>query len=501
MESSLTPLLDEHCRLVGNVKTDNIRITGMTSDSREVKPGYLFFALPGTHRDGHKFIQHAVSQGANAIVAAESFDASLTARYPGIAFINADDIRESMALFSSRYYRTDLTRFKIIGITGTNGKSTIAHMINRMIRSRGFKTVLMGTIGIEVAGEIIPTDYTTPPPYDIHRFIRAGADAGAEWIIMEVSSHALKLKRVSGMAFDRAIFTNLTHEHREIHPTMEDYYETKSGLFRMLKPGGAAVINADDDYGKQLIADHKNKASIWDYGQHAAICRISDVRMDREKMIQLIGLTMHQRSFLLKLGMPGLYNAYNACAAFTALQGFGFEPGELAEQIGSIGPPEGRFQIYRAGECHVVIDFAHTPDGLEKILTSVRELMMPVQNLITVFGCPGDRDKTKRPLMGRIASQLADQVIVTSDDPHFEDPGLVIRDITADMDQTKTRSIIDRREAIHEALSASRKGDWIVIAGRGHERFQYIRDYKNPFHDESVFFEEARKLGMSILEE
>lgn len=501
MESALIRLLGKEHRIANSADPASVTVEGMTSDSREVRKNFLFFAQSGTHRDGNAFIRHAIAQGASAVVSERPYENSLAEQFPGVALILSPDVKESMATLSARFYGTDLVRMNVIGITGTNGKSTIAHFLNQIIRSYGHKTVLMGTIGIEIAGETVPTDYTTPPAYDIHRHLRTGADAGAAWVIMEVSSHALKLKRVAGITFDRAIFTNLTHEHREIHPTMDDYYETKSGLFRMLKPGGIAVINSDDLFGKKLIKDHSGRIAIMDYGMKGGECLIKKVRVDRDRMIQIIELDLQRQSYRLELGIPGLYNAFNACAAFTALQGFGFDPVSLAEKMGNIRPPEGRFRRYRAGECYVVIDFAHTPDGLEKILTAVRELMMPGQKLFTVFGCPGDRDKTKRPLMGLIASQLSDQVIVTSDDPHFEDPGRVIHDITADIDPAKILSITDRREAIHTALSAARKGEWIVIAGRGHERFQYIRDDKVPFHDESVLFEEARKLGMNVIEE
>ncbi len=500
MESALTRLLGEEHRLTNNADPASVTVAGMTSDSREVRNNFLFFAQSGIHRDGNAFIRHAIAQGASAVVSERPFENSLAEQFPRVALILSKDVKESMATLSARFYGTDLGQMNVIGITGTNGKSTIAHFLNQIIRSYGIKTVLMGTIGIEIAGETVPTDYTTPPAYDIHRHLRTGSDAGAAWVIMEVSSHALKLKRVAGMTFDRAIFTNLTHEHREIHPTMDDYYETKSGLFRMLKTGGIAVINSDDPFGQKLIKDHSGRINIMDYGKNGGGSRIKNVCLDRDRMIQIIELDFQRQSYRLELGIPGLYNAFNACAAFTALQGFGFDPGALAESMRNIRPPEGRFCRYRADERHVVIDFAHTPDGLEKILTAVRELMMPGQMLIVLFGCPGDRDKTKRPLMGRIASQLADKVIVTSDDPHFEDPCQVIRDITVDTDPSKTRSITDRREAIQEALSVSRKGDWIVIAGRGHERFQYIRDDKILFHDKDVFFEEARKLGMNALE-
>ncbi len=498
MELALNLLLDDLHRPVNPAVPDRIRIAGLTSDSREVKPGYLFFALPGTHRDGNVYIGHALKQGACAIVSSEPFEPSLISANPGAAFISSPDIRESMAVLSARFYGTDTDRLKIIGITGTNGKSTIAHILNCMIRSQGQETILMGTIGIEICGEKIPTDYTTPPPYEIHRFIRTGADAGAGWVIMEVSSHALKLRRVAGMRFDCAIFTNLTHEHREIHPTMEDYYETKSGLFRMLKPGGMAVINADDPYGQRLIRDHGRDINVADYGFQAGTCVMERVTDDPDRFMQIIGLRFGENHYSLELGIPGLYNAYNGVAAFAALHGFGFDSSRLAGQFSFIRAPEGRFQRYLAGDIHAVIDFAHTPDGLEKILTAVRALMKPGCRLIVAFGCPGDRDKSKRPLMGRIAGQIADLVFATSDDPHFEDPRAVLRDIIEGTDRTKVRPIVDRREAIHTALSEARAGDWIVIAGRGHERFQYIGDEKVPFHDEQVFTEEARRMGLEV---
>lgn len=476
-------------RIHGSTDTD---VTGFSSDSREIKPGYMFFAIKGEHSDGNKFVSSAVKSGAGVIVSESPFPDGLNA-----AFVEVDDIYQFMAETSALFYETSNPPFTFIGVTGTNGKTTTATFIHEILKTFGCKTIFIGTTGIEIDGEIFHTDFTTPPAFELHRILRRGLDRDVSHIVMEVSSHALKFKRVWGLRFDAAVFTNLTHEHREIHPTMNDYFSAKLRLFSMLKETGFGIINTDDEYGKEILKT-KLSSRLLDYGRHAKDIKLINTTFDPQNHGQTIRYEAAGKLYDFNIPMIGEYNAYNALAAAQTLVGLGFQRNRIHQAIQSIPAVVGRLEWYEIGGIHVLIDFAHTPDGIQKLIEAVREIRADGAGIITVFGCPGSRDPSKRPLMGQIASYLSDRVIVTTDDIHHEEPDTIIRDIIKGITRDNYEKIVDRRAAIARGLSLAKTGDFLIIAGRGHEKFQYVKDRKIPFRDKDVLLEEAGKAGLEI---
>ncbi|MBX7150879.1 UDP-N-acetylmuramoyl-L-alanyl-D-glutamate--2,6-diaminopimelate ligase [bacterium] len=472
----------------------DVAVAGFNSDSRFIRPQEMFFAITGEQRDGNAFIENALAKGASVIVSQHMPQLIR----PNIAYIHVSDIHQFMAETAIKFYQTDTINMTMIGVTGTNGKTTIATMIHHLLTSFSQSSVFIGTTGIYVAGTYYPTDYTTPPAFEIHRIIREGYDRGAKFLVMEVSSHALKLKRVWGMAFDAAIFTNLTHEHRELHPTMDDYFQAKSQLFDMIKPTGFMVINTDDPYGGKIFQRGKALRRIsFDYGKAADTFKLTGSQFDPTTRLQKVQITYERSQLILQTRLIGEYNAYNMLAVYATMIRLGFDSKKILSELPILPGVDGRFEWLDADNFSVVIDFAHTPDGLEKLLTAV-DSIRGNGRIITIFGCPGSRDPSKRPLMGAIASRLSDLVIVTTDDVHFEEPTAIIRDIIAGMTTDRYKVIEDRRLAIAEGIKTAQAGDIVVIAGRGHERFQYIKDEKKPFVDKEVLKEEAAKLQLAI---
>lgn len=494
--SNLLPLLKGIKRLTGS---DTAVISGFSSDSRTVKDGDVFFALTGATQDGRRFIPMALARGATVIVSAEGYIDTAASVPAGCAFIETEDVPALMAEMAAVYYRTSEKPIQLIGVTGTNGKTTTAHIINELWKRMGRLTVFIGTTGIEIAGRRYHTDYTTPPSFEIHRILHEAWERGVRHAVMEVSSHALKLKRVDGLCYQAAVFTNLTHEHGEIHPTMEDYYQTKKRLFSMLEPQAVAVINADDDYGRRLLHELRPAVSCFDYGEQATDAKILNVAPSPDYSSQTVAVSMDGMALQFQSAIPGVYNAMNALGALLTLHRLRYPLETLLKQIPTVPPPPGRMERYEAGNFQVIIDFAHTPDGLEKLLSAVAMWKKETgKKIITVFGCPGDRDRTKRPLMGRIASAYSELTIATTDDVHHEPAEQIIADIMEGADRLRTLSVIDRREGIQKALRLAQPGDFVVIAGRGHEKYQYVGDEKVPFLDSQVAQEEAEKLGISF---
>lgn len=468
-------------------------VTGFSLDSREVKKDHIFFALRGTRTDGLKFIPQAAQNGARIVISDELFSKIIWPPKLRMTYVQVEQPERFVAEISARFYETAGLPMKLIGITGTNGKTTTAFLINEWLKAAGVKTVFLGTIGFEVAGRKLPTDFTTPPAPLIHELLREGSDQGATFAVMEVSSHALKLGRVHGLQFDAAVFTNLTHEHRELHPDMEDYFQTKASLFTMLKPSGLALVQTDDPYGQRLL---KQVRSAVDYGRQAAYLKLKRIEFRPESQTQDVSFVHEGVPLTLSMRMIGEFNAMNALAAFGVLRSLGFRAEEILAGFPALPIVDGRFNWLKIGDFNVIIDFAHTPDGLEQILTEIAKIKTEGGRLITVFGCPGSRDASKRPLMGRIATERSDHVIVTTDDIHHEEPQTIIDGIVNGLQKENYETVLDRREAIGRALDQAQKGDYVLIAGRGHERFQYVGDKKVPFYDREVILEEARSRGL-----
>jgi UDP-N-acetylmuramoyl-L-alanyl-D-glutamate--2,6-diaminopimelate ligase len=458
-------------------------ITSLTYDSRRVKPGTLFFALKGEKVDGATYVESAVAAGAEAIV---SESPGLKTRASNITVADA---RLAMADIAAAFYKHPSRALKIAGVTGTNGKTTTAFLIKHICEHHQVMCGLIGTVRYEVGERILPAARTTPESLDVHDLLWQMRSAGCRAAVMEVSSHALVQARVRGVEFDTAVFTNLTQDHLDYHKTMDAYFEAKASLFSGLakqehKKKAQAVINLDDRYGQQLVQRFAKEITVTTYGVgvHANF-RASNVRIDFHGTSYQ--LDAGGRSYLVRLPLIGQFNVYNSLAALAATFALGIEVriGVLALATAHAVP--GRLESVPAQrQFRVFVDYAHTDDALLNVIKTCRELN-PAR-LIVVFGCGGNRDKTKRPRMGRVVDEYADYAIVTSDNPRKEKPEDIIEDIKPGMRRGNYEVIVDRRQAIYRAVELAQPRDIILIAGKGHETYQEFADHTAPFDDREV---------------
>jgi len=462
----------------------DVVIKGITYDSRQVKPGFLFVAIKGFKADGHDYIVPAIQKGAVAVVAERKVDLP-----PGTAWALAPSSRQALALMSARFFGDPSSRMKMIGVTGTNGKTTTTNLIAAVLKAAGHKTGLIGTIHNRIGNRVLPVKHTTPEAPDLQQLLSEMVAEGVDVCVMEVSSHALALHRVDGCEFDVAVFTNITQDHLDFHRDMKEYMETKLKLFSGLavhnlkKRKKYAVINVDDSYAAQVIKVCEGNTCT--YGLTGS----ADVWAENVK-IGVNGASFIVRgkwgSCALNLKMTGMFNVYNALAAFTASAVAGASVEIIKDALENVRGVPGRFEMVDAGQDFtVIVDYAHTPDGLENTLKTARQIAQG--RLITVFGCGGDRDRAKRPLMGEIAARYSDFAVLTSDNPRTEDPLAIIEEVEAGVKHFAGRGSYviepDRRQAIRLAVSAARSGDVVVIAGKGHENYQIIGTRKIPFDD------------------
>jgi UDP-N-acetylmuramoyl-L-alanyl-D-glutamate--2,6-diaminopimelate ligase len=483
-------LLKEIAQTAGALPVDGaVEIRGIAYDSRQVQPGFLFVAIQGGTTDGNLYVQEAIALGAVAIASEQPI-----VPQPGIASLTVPDARAFLALASRAFYGNPAGRLKLAGITGTNGKTTTAFLLFSIFRAAGITPCLVGTLGLRIGSLPFPSAHTTPESSDLHAFLAQALQAGCTHGAAEVSSHALALKRVWGTRFRTGIFTNLTPEHLDFHRDMDSYYRAKRILF--LPEGGndleSAVINVDDEYGRRLRSEIQIPALTFGFDRHADIRVLRwEARIDGTDLA--IATPVGELSVQARLsGRPHVYNIMAAAGAALRL---GFDPETIRRGVESLEGVPGRMQLVRAGQSYsVVVDYAHTPDALEKLLETVRGL--PHGKLITVFGCGGDRDRVKRPVMGRIAGRLSDFVIATSDNPRTEDPSGILAEIEPGLRESSPHFILepDRRKAIAAALSMARAGDAVVIAGKGHEAYQIVGDKAHPFDDCTV----ARELILHL---
>lgn len=458
--------------------------TGITADSRQVNPGSLFLAYPGTHSDGRAYIPQAVKAGAGGVVwEAEGFN--WRPEWP-VSNLAVHDLRHQVGAIAAEYYGYPSSRMRMVGVTGTNGKTSVSQWIAQCLAILGKKPAVLGTIGNGILDQqntaLAPAANTTPDAVLLQAMLAGFVAQQVDAVAMEVSSHGLEQGRVLGVQFDMAILTNLSRDHLDYHHTMEAYAAAKQQLFDW--PGlRVAVLNADDAFGQQLMRHLKVKQqAVLTYGLEAGDVRGSHLSLHED------GLTMQvhtpQGSATLHAPVLGRFNAYNILAVLSALLAMDIKLAEAVAAIGKIKPVTGRMQQFGGGKLPlVVIDYAHTPDALEKVLTTLHE-QNPAR-LVCVFGCGGDRDAGKRPLMGEVASRLADEVLVTSDNPRSEDPQAIIRDILAGMPAIQAVEP-DRAAAIQQAIAKARQGDVVLVAGKGHEDYQEIAGVKHPFSDAEV---------------
>ncbi len=451
-----------------------VEITGLAYDNRLVTPGTLFFCVPGFTRDGHDFAGDAIARGAVGLVVERPLGL-------GVPEVLVDSARAAMARAAAAFYGEPTETLQTVGITGTNGKTTTAFLVRSLLEADGRPTGLLGTVKSVIGGVDQEVVRTTPEAIDLQRAFRSMLDAGDTSAVIEVSSHALELHRADAIHFAAAIFTNLTQDHLDFHPTMEDYFLAKRRLFVEHEPA-AAIVNVDDPYGARLAAELGDPITV---GIDETAARYRATNIETGLTGSSFTVTTPDGSLQLRSPLTGRFNIYNVLYAFAAARSVGISAGTCKEAIALAGQVPGRFQIVDEGQDFaVLVDYAHTPDSLENVLKAARGLTD--HRLHVVFGCGGDRDRAKRPLMGEIARRLADRVIVTSDNPRSEEPEAIIDEILVgsgdDVDHDP-----DRRAAIAQAIAGAAPGDVVVIAGKGHEQGQEFEGgRKIPFDDVNV---------------
>lgn len=461
----------------------DIEIKHLAYDSRRVEAGSLFFAIPGTQTNGARFIPEAVARGAVAVISEQSPDSDNR-----IPWVTVRRIRAVMSLAANHFFGHAAQELVLVGVTGTNGKTTTAYLLHSIL-SQAAPTLLLGTVHTVVGRTSSPARLTTPESVDLHRAFREALDAGCRFGVLEVSSHSLALDRTYGCPIPAAVFTNLTQDHLDFHGTMEDYFAAKRRLFdSRFNPGlRLSVVNGDDPWGQRLLADLP-QATTYGLAWHHHVRVVHRQTTNEGTRLRLI---WDDGELLLESRLIGNHNVYNILAAATTALLLGLEPELVRRGVAALTSVPGRFEKVPVERPYtVVIDYAHTPDALANVLKLARQ--MTSKRLICVFGCGGDRDRGKRPLMGEIAARLADLVIVTSDNPRTEDPDAVIDDIVAGIppEADHVERITDRRSAIRRALRIAQAGDFILLAGKGHEDYQEIGTERIPFDERVVVQEE-----------
>jgi len=460
----------------GTAAPETFDVTALTADSREVEPGGAFVAVRGTTADGHAFIDDAIEHGARLVVCETLPEAPN--RFAETTFLRVTDARAALAEAAAALYDDPGDALTLVGVTGTNGKTTVAWLVHHLLDDLGDRTGLLSTIEVRTGGETDDTFLTTPGPVELQRTLRCMVDRGCTACAMEVSSHALDQKRVYGLDYAIAIFTNLTADHLDYHGSVEAYRNAKKTLFDGLGAEATALYNADDEAGPEMVADTAATPVSF------ALERDADLRPEvRAHTLDGLRLALDGRERQVRLA--GRFNAYNVAAAYGVGRALGYEGDAVLDGLAGAPPVPGRFEtMHFEDDRTVVVDYAHTPDALDNILRAVREVMPADAALWCVFGCGGDRDTTKRGRMGGIAEQRADRVIVTSDNPRTEAPEAILRDIRDGVHRPDAmRWIVHREDAIATAAEEAAPGDVVVIAGKGHETYQVIGTEKHPFDD------------------
>ncbi|GAB6152437.1 UDP-N-acetylmuramoyl-L-alanyl-D-glutamate--2,6-diaminopimelate ligase [Desulfosporosinus burensis] len=464
-------------------------IRGITMDSRHVQPGDLYACVPGFKVDGHDFAASAISSGAVALIV-ERF---LPLNVPQVKVSN---VRQVLGLLAANVYGQPSEQLELVGVTGTNGKTTITYLIEKIGSRQGKKVGIIGTLGSRIDGRDIPGERTTPEAIEVQKLLGEMVAEGVDLAVMEVSSHALALGRVVGCEFDAGIFSNLTQDHLDYHKTMEDYLEAKARLFAHYLKGKKSspkisILNGDDPAFFEL--SHASAATVVSYGIHnEADYRAENVEVTTEGVRFQVRFREHSQE--IGYATPGFFSVYNAMAAFAWGVERGYDSAAVADALADISGVPGRFESVRLGQpFQVIVDYAHTPDGLENVVRTARDFTKG--RLITIFGCGGDRDRSKRPLMGEVASRGSDFLFVTSDNPRSENPDQIIQEILAGVSGVEYVALSDRREAIWAACRMAKPGDTILIAGKGHETYQIFGTEVHPFDDREVAREAVRGLG------
>ncbi len=457
-------------------------VTGLEIDSRLVKPNAAFIAMPGTQVDGHNYISKAIEQGASVIVCQTMPDALCE----GVTYVQYEDTTAVVGPLATRFYGEPTKRLKLVGVTGTNGKTTIATLLYNMFRRFGFKVGLCGTVCNYIDGEAVPTEVTTPDPITLNRLLGQMADAGCEYAFMEVSSHAVTQKRIGGLRFAGGVFTNITRDHLDYHKTFENYRDAKKQFFDSLDSDAFAITNADDKNGTFMTQN--TAATVRTYSLRSS----SDFKAKIvEESFEGMLLNIEGREVFVQF--VGRFNVSNLLAVYATGIMLGRKPEEILVALSTMKPVNGRFEIIRSPKgVTAIVDYAHTPDALVNVLTTINEVLKKKGQCWTVCGAGGNRDKGKRPLMAQESVKNSDRVIITSDNPRFENPQDIIDDMLAGLSEEQRRnviSIVDRREAIRTACTLAQPGDVVLVAGKGHEDYQIVQGVKHHFDDHEIIRE------------
>lgn len=466
-------------KTVGVNGNTELPITAIVFDSRKVNPGCLFIAVRGTQVDGHDFIHIAIEKGAKAIVCEE-----IPEDQPDeIVFVQVQNTSDALGRLASAFYDYPSSKLKLVGVTGTNGKTTTVTLLYHLIKKLGYKAGLLSTVRNYIDDKIVEATHTTPDAVQINYLLKQMVDQGCEFCFMEVSSHAIHQYRIAGLDFTGALFTNITHDHLDYHKTFAEYIAAKKKFFDDLKPESFALINTDDKNGNVMVQN--TKAKVKNYAVRSA----ADFKA---KIIEshFEGSMLHIDNVDVWTYFVGKFNAYNLLAVYSAAIMLGFTKEEVLTAISDMKPVEGRFETIRSQNgITAIVDYAHTPDALVNVLNAINEIRNEDQELITVVGAGGDRDTSKRPEMAKIATIHSDKVILTSDNPRTEDPNVIIDDMKTGIaaeNQKKVLAITDRKEGIRTACLLAKKGDIILVAGKGHETYQEINGVKHHFDDREI---------------
>ena len=460
----------------------DIEITGVNIDSRRIKEGHLFVAQRGTQVDGHKFIPKAIELGAKAILCEDMPEDKVD----GVTYIQVESTEDAAGKVATIFYGDPSRKLKLVGVTGTNGKTTIATLLYNMFRKLGYRCGLMSTVCNYIEDEAIPADHTTPDPIELNLLLSKMVDAGCQYAFMECSSHAIAQKRIGGLNFAGGIFTNLTRDHLDYHKTFENYRNAKKAFFDMLPKGAFAITNADDKNGMYMVQN--TKATVKTY----SIRTMADFKA---KLLECHFGGMYLDVNGLEVGVQfiGKFNVSNLLAIYGAAVMLGEKPENILLVMSTLKSVSGRLEPIQSPEGYTaIVDYAHTPDALENVLKAIHEVLNGKGRVITVCGAGGNRDKGKRPIMAQEAVKQSDTVIITSDNPRFEEPQDIINDMLVGLDKEqmkKVLSIVDRKEAIRTACMMANKGDVILVAGKGHENYQEIKGVKHHFDDKEVLKE------------
>lgn len=456
-----------------------VGITAMEIDSRKVKQGAAFIAITGLLSDGHAFINKAIELGAVAIVC-ETMPAELT---EGITYVKVVSTPEAAARMAVEFYDHPSTHVKLVGVTGTNGKTTIATLLFKLFRHLGYTCGLISTVQNQIDDEIIPATHTTPDAISLNALLQQMVNQGCSYVFMECSSHAIHQHRITGLQFDGALFSNITHDHLDYHKTFDEYIRVKKKFFDDLPATAFAISNADDKRGAVILQNTGATKYLYSLKTMAAF---------KGKILEnaLTGLVMTMNDQEVHFRLIGTFNAYNLLAVYGAAICLGKESQEILTALSILTGAEGRFDYFiSANKVIGIVDYAHTPDALENVLATIKKLRKGYEQIITVVGCGGDRDKTKRPIMAQAACDLSDRVILTSDNPRTEDPEAILRDMETGLSSSAKRkyiTIADRKLAIEEAVKMAKPEDIILVAGKGHEKYQDINGVKYPFDDKQI---------------